>query len=1343
MDPGIQLTADNPHRKANILSRLCFTWMIGLFRKGVKYGLKVSDLYKTLDRDKSDMLGDKLELNWMNEIARAKKKNEDPSLVNAISKTFLGHYMMYGILLFVQFVVLRSFQPVVLGYLISLFAPNIEDDGDNQTKMYISGAVLVLISLVVIFFNHHCNFGQSAIGMRVRIAVSSLVYRKLLKLSKKSLGQTAAGQVVNLLSNDVSRFDYVSIALHYIWIAPFQVAVVAYFIWEQVGISCLSGILAMILLTLPVQGYLGKLTSSVRSKIAVRTDNRVRLMNEIISGIQVIKMYAWEKPFQKMVRAIRASEIKVLTTSAYLRGIFLSCMVFIERTTLYLTVITYVLLDNVITADKVFSMSQFFNLLQLALAIFLPMAISFGAETVVSIRRLQTFLVMEEKALSNIDRTSKDKINLTNVNASWTSEKEHLTLNGLNLTIPAGKLCAIVGPVGSGKSSILQLLLGELPTMNGQVSLCGDISYSSQEPWLFVSNVRNNILFGQEYNKELYKKVTKVCALLPDFDQFPQRDKTMVGERGVSLSGGQRARINLARAVYRSADIYLMDDPLSAVDTHVGKHLFEECIVNYLKGKTRILVTHQLQYLKKADIIVVMNEGKIEAQGTFEELSKSDFSFTKMMVAADETSEKKQQEAEKPKQLQRNESTKSIKSIKSIADEDMPEKDEEEIGLAGKSATKEYLKAAGNCCTLFMVALVIILGQVSCSGADYWVSFWTEHEQIKHKDDPIITVFGPTVIERFVDYVSHKSREMFNSDSPLKHGAIYYTYDVVNKSSSAERKVDWDEIFGTPMDTYAAIYVYTAIIVAIIILTLVRSFAFFKITMIASENLHSMMFNSLLQAPMRFFDTNPSGRVLNRFSKDMGAVDELLPRVTMEAMQIMLVMVGILVMIAISNYYMIIAMVVFIILFIFLRKWYLTTVKVIKHLEGITKSPVFSHLNSSLNGITTIRASHAEKGLIKEFDHHQDAHTSAWFLTIACTSSFGLWIDMVCVIFTAVVTFSFIFLNLSGDVSGSMVGLAISQSLILTGMLQHGMRQTAEVVNQMASVERVLHYTTLDMEGPFIAPKDELVPKEWPSTGDLKFKHMSMKYTPHDPPVLKDLHLDISSGEKIGIVGRTGAGKSSLISALFRLAPLEGTIVVDELETHTLGLTTLRQKIAIIPQEPVLFSATLRYNLDPFNQFTDDALWFALDEVELKESVPSLDFIVDEGGANFSLGQRQLVCLARAILRNNKILVLDEATANVDPGTDALIQTTIRKKFANCTVLTIAHRLNTIMDSDKVLVMDAGRMIEFEHPHLLLQKPEGHFTKMVEQTGPTMTKTLREVALDAYNKTHPNVAVPS
>nr|AHB63235.1 multidrug resistance-associated protein [Chrysomela lapponica] len=1326
MDNGYQLKYDNPRDKANFLSKLFFAWMVDLVRKATRTGLEVGDLYKTRESDKSKKLADLLEKNWTKELNRAKLKGTKPSLLRALLKTFSVEYMWWGLLFFIHFVILRSILPLILSYLISLFQETDNDETVDRTKtMYICSGILILVTAISIFFLHHTNKGLTVVGMKARIAVSSLIYRKITKLNQTSLGETAAGQVVNILSNDVNRFDLVVLSLHCLWSLPIQVALLFYLLWKQVQISCLAGILAMMIICIPGQGYVGKMTGVLRFRVAKKTDTRVKLMNEVISGIQVIKMYAWEKSFEKLIKFMRADEITDLTSTSYLRGLLLSCMVFIERLTLFLTVTCYVLLGNVITADKVFSMAQFFNILQYGIAILYPMAVSYGAETLISIKRLQDFLLLEERKTPTIETAKDNGIQLGNVSASWTADTS--TLKDITLNLPPGTLCAIVGPVGTGKSSLLQLHLGELPSSSGTVNLAGTISYSSQEPWLFQSSVRKNILFGEPYQSSWYKLVVKVCALEKDFDQFPQRDQTIVGERGVSLSGGQRARINLARAIYRKTDVYLMDDPLSAVDTHVGRHLFDECIYRHLRGKTRILVTHQLQYLKNADVIVVMNEGRIEAQGSFEELCDSDLDFTKLLVSADETKgeSKRMSLVEEPKIDNRKRlSVRSIMSTQSEFLELMEYGDTEEIGVDGNASPfKDYCKAPRNVCLLVVVIISLILAQTVCSGADYWSSFWTRQEEIRHStrahpvsDSSQVLQFVPLGNQT----ISLDSNKYTNENRDFSFDTFF---DQVILDNRIYKLLKTDYSMG----------VYGFLIIAAIIFTIGRSVLFCKLTMLASTNLHSDMFHTLLKAPMRFFDTNPSGRVLNRFSKDMGAVDEILPRTLLESIQIMLVMCGILVNIAVANPYMVIAMVVMGVCFYFLSKWYVTTGSNVKHLEGSTKSPVFSHVNSTLNGITTIRAFRAEEILCEEFDDQQDVHTSSWYLTLSCIASFGLWMDIVCLLFLACVTFSFVLMHGTSSANGSLVGLAISQCLILTGMLQHGMRQTSEVINQLTSVERIRQYTKIDTEGPFETPIEKKPLRGWPNRGRLEFRNLVLRYVPEDDPVLKNLTFTVLPGEKVGIVGRTGAGKSSLISALFRLAPTSGSILIDGVDSKVLGLTDLRMKISIIPQEPVLFSATMRYNLDPFDEFNDKSLWDALEQVELKDAVESLDIMVTEGGNNFSLGQRQLICLARAILRNNNILVLDEATANVDQRTDSFIQGTIRKNFKDCTVLTIAHRLNTIMDSDKVLVMHFGEMVEYDHPHNLLQLPEGHFHKMVLETGPAISAQLKDVAAEAYH----------
>ncbi|CAG9767681.1 unnamed protein product [Ceutorhynchus assimilis] len=1330
MDAAYTLKNENPKKSANVVSKLFFAWILKLFYLGSKRPLKISDLYKTLECDKSKKLGDKIEQKWHEETLRAKEKGRKPSLFRTVARVFLKEYLFHGLILFFMMIFLRTPQPLLLSWLINQFQ---EGTVHERTIMYASASSLIAISILMIFFMHHNSFYQNCVGMKVRIAISSLVYRKVLKLNKRSQGQTAAGQVVNLLSNDVQRFDLVCQYLHYLWIMPIQVTLVAYVLWDSVGVSSLVGIFSMALCTLPVQGYLGNVASALRLKVAERTDARVKLMSEIISGIQVIKMYAWEKPFEKIIKTMRLKEVHYLTLTSYLRGFYLSCMVFIERSTLCLTLVSFALSGNHVRANIAFSMAQYFNILQLAMAIMYPMAISIGAETLVSLKRLEDFLILEEKQESIVQHTEESEVSLQGVSASWVPG--NTILSNLEMVVPKGKLCAIVGPVGSGKSSLLQLLLGELPPTHGKIKIGSNLAYSSQEPWLFVASVRKNIMFGTHYDRQRYKEVTKVCALEKDFEQLPHGDKTMVGERGVSLSGGQRARINLARAIYREADVYLLDDPLSAVDTHVGKHLFDKCIVKYLKGKTRILVTHQLQYLKKADLIVVLNEGRIEAMGTFRELSNSQLDFTKMLASADETIEEKEHEqlVASLRKVSRGSESDSILE-QTIHDEE----NEEKGGVKGATPFWDYLKSVNSICFLVTTIIILALSQAVCTCTDLWVALWTSQEEIRH-------LSGATIVDPSTNPGSIVDDIILLKPESPPLNASYHTYQQkINETSNTIffgikyedvfDQIQIDNVMHSLFKTDVAIYFYASLILLTIILSLTRSFMFFKATMMASKNIHSNMFHCLLKAPMRFFDVNPSGRVLNRFSKDIGAIDEILPRALMESIQILLVMMGILVSVTISSYYMVAAIIILGYIFLKVRGWYVASAKHIKHIEGIAKSPVFSHMSSSLNGLTTIRASQAEKVLITEFDNHQDVHTSAWFLTIMCTVSFGLWLDIICVVFITSVCFGFVLAEDFGQhQNGSLVGLALSQSMILTGMLQYGMRQTAEVINQLTSVERVLQYTKLENEGPFVTPENKLPLLPWPSLGKIEFKNLSLFYSLEQSPVLKNLRLLVRSGEKIGIVGRTGAGKSSLISALFRLAPLRGKILIDGLDTAVVGLTDLRKKISIIPQEPVLFSSSLRFNLDPFNEFVDDKLWAVLEEVELKDLVTTLDFEVSEGGSNFSLGQRQLLCLARAMLRNNKVLVLDEATANVDARTDGLIQTTIRKKFKNCTVLTIAHRLNTVMDSDKVLVMDAGEIKEFGHPHKLLQMKNGHFTSMVMETGEGMTQQLRNIAAQAWD----------
>ncbi|XP_017760874.1 PREDICTED: multidrug resistance-associated protein 4-like [Eufriesea mexicana] len=1384
MEAKLMYTKESPQETANLVSRLFFGWMKEIFFKGAKKDLTLSDLYHPLIVDKSKVLTDRLQKYWnwelqkweqrQKEMPYDKKSNEKntPRLEKALFRAFWMKYFCIGLLLSIQYIILIVLVPIMVSWIITYFKieENVEPITETEALTYVS--YLIICVTLSVFIMHHTEFMSQQMGMRLRIACCSLIYRKILRLSKGALTQINSGQVVNLLSNDVSRFDELCYYLNFLWITPIQIIFVTVIMWHKAGLPSIIGVAILLLITIPNHTVFLSLVRQIRKIVATLTDSRVQLMNELISGIEVVKMYAWEKPFEKIVAATRATEIKKISLTSYIRAGYLALVVFTNRTVLFLTLLSFVLMESFPRAEVTFMLFSYFEILQLTTTLMFPQALLLAGETLVSIRRLEKFLLLEEQSndvkvvaqmyqnktlkfknrkaekenvesirmtngsqnlnLNNDEEQVPISIALERVSANWTPNKLPPTLCNVSMRIENGELCALVGPVGSGKSSILQLLLRELPLGAGKLHLRYKssknteikeqeyvvnvtnlkISYASQDAWLFTGTVRDNILFGQPYDKDRYIAVTQACALVKDFQQFPYGDMSNVGEDGSSLSGGQKARVNLARAVYRKADIYLLDDPLSAVDARVAKHLFYRCIKNYLHGKTRILVTHQLQFIKQADVIVALDRGFIKMHGTYEELSKSNKDFSDMMNRIKMSTEAKKEskvESENSfrerrvsgknglRKLSTITSTSSMSSFNYEGEKSAPENNEAiASGRLPIKIYKQYFQYGGSCLTLIALLFVVIVSQVATSGNDYWVSYWTNLEIIR--------------------------RSITNSTQPFKR---QYSFYFLN--GTALSNVFNLDNYGL-MTTTDALYVYTFCIISCIVTVFVRNLFFMKVCMVANKNLHSSMFSNVLQAAMTFFHQNTSGRILNRFSKDMGAIDEILPKVMLETIQIFLVISGVLCMVVAVNNWMLIPLAVLFVFLLIVRSSYLRTVQSVKRIESIAKSPIFSHVNATLNGLTTIRSSGSNvlELLQKQFDDLQDVHTGAWYMTIAVPVTFGLYLDIVVIIFVACVCFSSILIN-TGDVLGGNVGLVISQSLIVIGTLQHGVKQSGEMMSNITSVERILQYTNLPKESPWTSKNPP--PEDWPKYGQLILKNLSLKYNKDDPPVLKNLNVTIEPGWKVGVVGRTGAGKSSLISALFRLFAdgLEGEIKIDGRDTSTLGLHELRSRLSIIPQQPLLFSESLRYNLDPFHTYSDMSLWDSLRQVELTEFV--LDQKIMHGGNNLSIGQRQLICLARAILRNNRILVLDEATANIDSYTDELIQKTIRTRFTDCTVITIAHRLNTIIDSDRIIVMDTGNIVEFGCPHELLRdKPKGIFSQMVNNTGVTMAQFLREQA---------------
>ncbi|OXA60234.1 Multidrug resistance-associated protein 4 [Folsomia candida] len=1192
MDFKEKHSTPNPREKASLLSRLLFLWIVPLFRKGLKNeSLILDDMYDVPEEDISHKLGVRLGNEWEKERKCAGKKAVQPSFFKALVAVFGKLYLLLGLaVLFDECV--------------------ISDQSVSESEQYFYGLGVCLTSLLHAVIIHPLSFEILHIGMKYRISACSLIYRKTILLSRAAQEDTTIGNLINLISNDVAKFDMNLLFIPYLIIGPIQTVIFTYFLWEELGISCLSGV-GFVFLLMPIQYYIGMLSRNLRFKIAQKSDERNRLMNEIIVAIRVIKMYAWELPFSSLINQVRKEEVKVIQKRAYLKSFYLSLFLSSKKFIPYLAFLTYVSVGHTLTADKVFFAVTIFDIIIANMVSTLPSAAAGCGELVVAVKRIESFLLLEEKTVNNAKLDIRQEngesevvpsIKMHNLTASWTGDKNNL--DKLNVNFTGDKLVMIVGPVGCGKSSFLQALLGELPISSGKCYIKGKITYSGQDPYIFSGTLRQNILFGKDYNENLYEDIISVCSLDSDFRQFP------LGERGITLSGGQKARVNLARALYRQSSIYLLDDPLSSVDSKVSRHIFDKCIKQYLAGNLRILVTHQLQYMPKADHIIVMNKGHVIAQGTYQELVEEGIDFLKLITSEVEPD------------LYRKASLTKLEAIEQELKKEEEVRDSQEekmtVGCVSLKTYWQYFRSGNSIAGMILVFTGFLVSQLLYTASDYWLSHWTNEEEAWS----ISTKLNFSGLEN-----SSNSSERISEVS-------------VGLDEALDASQRWTTTY---LGQHVYIAVYSGLVLLIALHTNINSAYFFKYCMKISSNIHDRMFASVVRAPMQFFDDNPSGRIMNRFVL-MSVLDESLPAACYDVITIFLIMLGVIIVVILSNYYIFIPSTFLLISLMLIRRFYIQTARQVKRLEIISRSPLFTHLTATIQGLTSIRALNAQPILTQQFDGLQDIHSAAWFLFISSNRFFGVWLELMSCAFLTFVTFSFMLF--SSSTKSGFVGLAISSVLSVTFKFQWGMRQSAELENLMTVTQRCLEYIQLKHEPSLESHPKNQPQSNWPKSGEIIFNNISLSY--YGKEVLRGISFKIQAKEKVGIVGRTGAGKSSIIAALFRMTEPVGEIFIDGVNVGEIGLHDLRKRISIIPQDPVLFCSTVRYNLDPFEQFQDQDLWQVLEEVGLKEYVTALDMKVADNGINFSVGQRQLVCLARAILRKNKIIVLDEATANVD-----------------------------------------------------------------------------------------------
>ncbi|KAH7289296.1 hypothetical protein KP509_31G069200 [Ceratopteris richardii] len=1252
-----------PERHANILSRILFSWITPLMKTGSSRPLMDSDVWQLDVWDQTNVLYDDFQRCWEKEITKPK-----PWLLWALHRSNGLRFWLGGIFKIgndaSQFV-----GPVFLNLLLASM-----QNGDPAWIGYIYAACIFIGVTGGVLCEAQYFQNVMRVGFRIRSSMIAAVFRKTLRLTNEGKKSFASGRITNLITTDVEALQMILQQLHNLWSSPLRIIIAIVLLFYQLGWASLVGA-SVLLLLFPVQTFIITRMQKLTKEGLQRTDKRIGLMYEVLGAMDIVKCYAWESSFQAKVLDIRKDELGWFRKAQLLAAVN---SFFLNSIPVFVTVIAfgvYTLVEGSITPSKAFTALSLFSVLRFPLYMF-PNLITQVANANVSLKRLQDLLLAEERALGANPPIvpGLPAISIKDGTFSWDKKAETPTLSNINLAVPVGKLVAIVGATGQGKTSLVSAILGELPPIaDTETVLRGTVAYVPQVSWIFNATVRDNILFGSPFDLQRYKRAISVSALDVDLKLLPGGDLTEIGERGVNLSGGQKQRVSIARAVYADADVYIFDDPLSALDAHVGRQVFETCVKDELQNKTRVLVTNQLHFLSQVDEIIVVHEGIIKEHGTYEDLMETGPHFRQLM----ENAGKMEEGGEKPVEVAAVDGNASKEdgaarkdNMKKEEKSILIKQEERETGVVSWKVLSRYKSALGGALVVLVMFATYIMVEVFRVSSSTWLSHWT-------------------------DVAATSS-----------HGVLYYNG------------------------------IYALLSVGQVLVNLMNSLWVILSSLTAAKRLHSGMLDSILRAPMAFFHGNPIGRIINRFAKDTTDVDRNIAVYTNMFLSSIFQLFSTFTLIGIVNTSSLWAILPLLIAFYASYLYYQATAREVKRLDSITRSPVYAQLGEALNGLATIRAYNAQDRM-SQF-HANAVNTNTRFILVNMSANRWLAIRleflgglMIWIVASLAVLGN---QRAIGSSFASQMGLLLSYALNITSLLTSTLRLASIAENSFNSIERIGTYIDLPPEGALVI-ENSRPPPGWPSEGVIEYKDVVMRYRPTLPAVLVGLSLKVQSSEKIGVVGRTGAGKSSMINTLFRLVNIEsGSISIDALDIYKFGLNDLRKSLGIIPQTPVLFSGSVRFNLDPFNEHNDASVWEALERAHLKDVIRrnslGLDAEVAESGENFSVGQRQLLSLARALLRRSKILVLDEATAAVDVGTDALIQKTIREEFKACTMLIIAHRINTIIDCDRILVLDAGRALEMDTPEQLLSDSSSAFSRMVESTGSANAQYLKNIVME-------------
>ncbi|KAK2632393.1 hypothetical protein EUGRSUZ_L01615 [Eucalyptus grandis] len=1124
-----------PERHVNIFSRIYFGWMTPLILQGYNRPITEKDVWKLDSWDRTERLFKRFQKCWAKESQRPK-----PWLLRALNSSLGGRFWLGGFFK-IGTDLSRFAGPILLNHLLQSM-----QRGDPAWIGYVC-AFLILVSVL---FGVLCEaqYLQNAFrtGFRLRSTLVAAIFCKSLRLTHEGRKKFQSGKITNMITTDTNALQQVCQQLHNLWSAPFCIVITMVLLYQQLGIASLLGCLTLFLM-IPLQTVIISKMRKLTEEGLQCTDKRVSLMNEILAAMDTAKCYVWEKIFQSRVQEVRNDEILWFRRAQILSALNSFILNSIPVIVTVVSFGTFTLLGGDLTPARAFTSLSLFAVLQLPLNT-LPNLMSKVVTANVSLQRLEELILTEETVVvpNPPIEPGQPAISIKDGHFSWDSKAEKPTLSNINLDIPVGSLVAIIGGTGEGKTSLISAMLGELPPISdGRVIIRGTVAYAPQVSWIFNATLRDNILFGSEFEPERYWKAVSVTELEHDLDLLPGCDLTEIGERGVNISGGQKQRVSMARAVYSNSDVYIFDDPLSALDAHVGRQVFNSCIKEDLRGKTRVLVTNQLHFLPQVDQIILVHEGMVKEEGTFEELSRNGVLFQKLLENAGKIKLQTEEEEKTTRpaansivnELPKDQShAKKGKGGKSV----LIKQEERETGVVSWEVLMRYKGALGGLWVVSVFFICYISTEVLRISSSMWLSFWTD------------------------------------------------------KSTSENYRPGF------------YILIYTLLSFSQVTVTLTNAYWLIISSLHAARRLHDSMLQSILRAPMLFFHTNPMGRIINRFAKDLGDIDcnvaQLVNMFMIQVWQLLSTFVLIGIVSTISLW----AIMPLLILFYAAYLYYQTTSRELKRLDSITRSPVYAQFGEALNGLATIHAYKAYDRWATINAKAMDNNIRFNLVNISCNRWRSIRLETLGgIMIWLTATFAVMQTGKAENRAAfaSTMGLLLSYTLNITNLMSGVLRQASRAENSLNAVERVGVYIELPSEAPAIIENNR-PPPSWPSLGSIEFDDVVLRYRTELPPILRGLSFTVAPREKLGIVGRTGSGKSSMMNALFRIVELEkGRILIDGCDTSKIGLEDLRKVLGIIPQSPVLFSGTVRFNLDPFNEHNDAGLWEALERAHLKDVI--------------------------------------------------------------------------------------------------------------------------------------------